>query len=182
MSPSPSTLPLLTSSDRPPPHPSAASIPSLLSSLTDPCSPPVTGRCVSTCQAPWQPHVPPHPLRGDRLPIRNAAVATLPAPPLYSPPPPPPPASNMISTETSAESLTKSFSLQTSHLSLICFFFFYFSSKRFFPFWPHQYIFTSLSFLLPLTLAEDTFSSRCPEKREHPVSECYSHLQNCLLS
>lgn len=91
MSPSPSTLSLLTSSDRPPPYPSAASIPSLLSSLTDPCSPPVIGRCVSTCQAPWQPNVPPHPQRGDRLPIRNTAVATLPAPPLYSPPPPPPP-------------------------------------------------------------------------------------------
>ena len=50
--PPPVLLLLLTSSDRPPPHPSAAPIPSLLSSLTDPCSPPVTGRCVSTCQAP----------------------------------------------------------------------------------------------------------------------------------
>ncbi|KAI4832159.1 hypothetical protein KUCAC02_015134, partial [Chaenocephalus aceratus] len=35
---------------------------------------------------PDSPTSPPHPLRGDRLPIRNAAVATLPAPP---PPPPP---------------------------------------------------------------------------------------------
>ncbi|KAK1885850.1 Beta-taxilin [Dissostichus eleginoides] len=31
---------------------------------------------------PDSPTSPPHPLRGDRLPIRNAAVATLPAPPL----------------------------------------------------------------------------------------------------
>lgn len=89
---------------------------SLLSSLTDPCSPPVTGRCVSTCQAPWQPYIRPrpHPQRGDRLPIRNAAVASSPPPPITA-------STTLISPETSAKTLTKSplFFLQTSHLSLL---------------------------------------------------------------
>lgn len=50
---------------------------------------------------------PPSPLRGDRLPIRNAAVATLPPATPTSP-------SNPISTEPSGESLTKSFSTVSS--------------------------------------------------------------------
>ncbi|TNN89436.1 hypothetical protein EYF80_000039 [Liparis tanakae] len=62
--------------DRPPPHPSAASIPSLLSSLTDPCSPQSQGVVSLPARLPDSPTSPPHPLRGDRLPIRNAAVAT----------------------------------------------------------------------------------------------------------
>ncbi|KAJ4944040.1 hypothetical protein JOQ06_012587, partial [Pogonophryne albipinna] len=46
---------------------------------------------------PDSPTSPLHPLRGDRLPIRNAAVATLPVPP----PPPPPPSPTLIVTRVS---------------------------------------------------------------------------------
>lgn len=107
--------------------------PSLLSSLTDPCSPPVTGRCVSTCQAPWQPHIcTPNPSPPERRPPAHPERCYG----ILAPTPNHLSSTTLISPETSAKSLTKSlFSfLQTSHPSLLLLLFI--SEVLFFP--PHK--------------------------------------------
>lgn len=65
----------------------------------------------------------------------------------------------IISLETTTKTLTKSFS-SFCKLSIVLYSFYSSSlTSSFFSFWPPQYVFTSFSFLLLLTLTEHTFSS-----------------------
>lgn len=129
-------LPLLPSSDRtsPPPAPQP-------SSSTDPCTPQSQGSVSLPARLPDSQKSSPQPLRGDRPPIRNTAVATLPAPhPLHIP-------------NFHHENLTKSSSTAQRLLS---------SRPTLRLLIPHYYVFT-----LPLSCTPKIFLFIWPDEHVH---------------